>query len=206
LKVFSPTRHFADVELTARTPTPEAAPPMRASALQSRLSFDDVYQAWFDHVVRWLRALGAPEAEWQDLAQEVFCVVQRKLPTVRENLPAWLYRITQRTVKDHRRLSWFRHLYQRPRDVALEEIASTAASAEERLVVREGERLLFRLLDQLSAKRRAAFVLFEIEGYSCEQIADLEQIPIATVWTRLHHARKDYFAIVDEYRRKQVDQ
>ncbi len=203
MKVLIPRRHLVEVELTARIPAASVAPPMHATVAPPVLVFADVYEAWFDHVVRWIRALGAPEGDWQDLAQEVFCVVQRKLPTVRENLPAWLYRITQRTVKDHRRLSWFRHLYQRPRDVVLEDLASPAETAEEHLMKREDERLLFSLLDRLSVKRRTAFVLFEIEGYSCEEIAELEQIPIATVWTRLHHARKDYFALVGDYRRKQ---
>jgi RNA polymerase sigma-70 factor (ECF subfamily) len=53
----------------------------------------------------------------------------------------------------------------------------------------------------MAEKRRTAFVLFEIEGYSGEEIAELFGIPVATVWTRLHHARKDYFRLVDAYQR-----
>ena len=47
------------------------------------------------------------------------------------------------------------------------------------------------VLDRMSPLRRTAFMLFEIEGYSGEEIAELEQIPLATVYTRLHHARRD---------------
>jgi RNA polymerase sigma-70 factor (ECF subfamily) len=184
----------------------EVAVQVQAEALDAAApTFDDLYATWFPEVVRWMRALGAPEADWQDLAQDVFCVVQRKLPTFRGgSLPAWLYRITRRTVKDHRRLSWFRHLYLRPRDVALEELQSNAPTPEDQLAARQEERLLFLLLARMSEKRRTAFVLFEVEGYSGEQIAELEGVPLATVWTRLHHARKDYFAIVSSYKQREV--
>jgi RNA polymerase sigma-70 factor (ECF subfamily) len=47
------------------------------------------------------------------------------------------------------------------------------------------------LLARLSEKRRSTFILFEIEGYSGEEIAALENVPVATVWTRLHHARRE---------------
>ena len=46
------------------------------------------------------------------------------------------------------------------------------------------------------------FVLSEIEGYTGEQIAALEGMKVATVWTRLHHARRDFLQLV-ETRRKQ---
>jgi RNA polymerase sigma-70 factor (ECF subfamily) len=179
------------------------AMPLQETMARVKPSFADVYESWFNEVVRWIRAFGGPEADWHDLAQEVFLVVQRKLPTFRgESLPAWLYRITQRTVKDHRRRSWFRHLYLRPRNVILEDIQSAARNAEEQLLAKEDERLLFRLLERMSVKRRTAFILFEIEQYRCEEIAALEGVPIATIWTRLHHARKDYLAIVAAYQKK----
>jgi len=47
------------------------------------------------------------------------------------------------------------------------------------------------------------FVLFEIEGYTGEEIAGLQGIPVATVWTRLHHARRDLAVLVAAARRKE---
>jgi len=71
------------------------------------------------------------------------------------------------------------------------------------LETREKQRVLELLLSKMSEKRRVAFVLFEIEGYGGEEIADILDIPINTVWTRLHHARKDFFALVAQYRNAQ---
>src|SRR5438874_2014245 len=72
--------------------------------------FREIYERWFDDVVGWLYALGAPMSDTEDLAQEIFLVVRRKLNRFDGgNLAGWLYRISQLTVRDHRRRAWFRH-------------------------------------------------------------------------------------------------
>ena len=143
--------------------------------------------------------MGGPEADLEDLTQEVFIVVQRTLKSFDgRNLPGWLYRIASHAVRDHRRKAWFRNLFLRPRDVVLEEVEQKGPGPVEILERRESERQLYRLLAKLSDRRRVTFVLFEIEGYSGEEIAALENVPVATVWTRLHHARKELAALVAE--------
>jgi RNA polymerase sigma-70 factor (ECF subfamily) len=182
--------------------TDRGPPPARADGAAPPLDFPSVYEAWFDPVCRWARAAGCPEADLDDVAQEVFLVVRRKLAAFDgRNLAGWLYTITARTTSDHRRRAWFRNLLGRPRDVELDDLPSDGhghggedpARALER---KEDQRLVWRLLDEMSEKRRVAFALFEIEGYSGEEIAELLDVPVATVWTRLHHARKDFVALV----------
>src|SRR6185312_2002173 len=59
--------------------TPSAGRP-GARAEQGRdAKFREIYERWFDDVVGWLYALGAPMSETEDLAQEIFLVVRRKL-------------------------------------------------------------------------------------------------------------------------------
>jgi RNA polymerase sigma-70 factor (ECF subfamily) len=155
-------------------------------------SFSAIYDDWFAEVARWARALGGPEADLEDLTQDVFAIVARTLPGFDgRNLPGWLYRITRRTVRDHRRKAWFRNLFLRPRDVPLELVVEDRPAPDELYERREEERRLHQLLAKLSEKRRSTFILFEIEGYSGEEIAALESVPVATVWTRLHHARRE---------------
>jgi len=152
--------------------------------------------------MRWVRAFGGLDADLEDLTQEVFVVVRRKLATFDgANLAGWLYRIAQRTVADYRRRAWFRRALFRPPQEP-DPVQESASGPEADLEHKERCRLLVEILDQLSAKRRTAFVLFEIEGYSGEEIAALEGIPVNTVWTRLHHARKDFYA---EVVRRQAD-
>ena len=52
----------------------------------------------------------------------------------------------------------------------------------------------------MSEKLRTTFVLFEIEGYSGEEIARIQDVPLGTVWTRLHHARKEFWKLLKKQR------
>ena len=84
---------------------------LRASGGRAEPSFDQVYRSCFVDVARWVRALGANPADIEDLTQEVFIIVRRKLASFDgHNLPGFLYRIAQRTVRDHRRSAWIRRL------------------------------------------------------------------------------------------------
>jgi len=164
--------------------------------------FATVYEASFDGVVRWAGALGCPAADVDDVAQEVFLIVRRKLARFDgRNLAGWLYAITARVVRNHRRRAWFRRVLHG--SDATEEAAASGPSPAEALERQEAAQTVARLLDQLSPRRRAAFVLFEIEGLSGEEIASLQAIPLGTVWTRLHHARRDFLRLVTELRSEQ---
>jgi DNA-directed RNA polymerase specialized sigma24 family protein len=55
----------------------------------------------------------------------------------------------------------------------------------------------------MSEKLRTAFILFEIEGYSGEEIARSQDIPLGTVWTRLYQARKEFWKLVKEQARRE---
>ncbi|HEY0714199.1 MAG TPA: RNA polymerase sigma factor [Polyangia bacterium] len=177
---------------------------VRADARAEPPDFAALYDRWFEDVYRWLRALGAPAADREDLAQEVFLVVRRRLVDFdNENVAGWLYRIASRQVAAHRRRKWFRNLLARPAKEDLDTLLSAADDPASLLERKERQQLLTRLLDRMSAIRRTTFVLFEIEGYSGEEIARLQGVPVKTVWTRLHHARKDLFAMLDAHRRKE---
>ncbi|HEY3357614.1 MAG TPA: RNA polymerase sigma factor [Polyangia bacterium] len=188
------------VDLATAALTSDAGP---ASAAGAARDFDAVYDAWFDEVSRWTRALGGLEADLDDLTQEVFVVVGRKLPAFDgRNLRAWLYRIAANTVSDWRRRAWFRGLFRR-REVVLEDVPSAAPGPAEALERRDAARTLARLLERLSARRRTTFILFEIEGYTGEEIAALEGVSPATVFTRLHHARRDLLRLYADLRRSE---
>jgi RNA polymerase sigma-70 factor (ECF subfamily) len=67
----------------------------------------------------------------------------------------------------------------------------------------ESRRLFQSIVAKMSEKRRTTFVLFEIEGYSGEEIAKIQDVPLSTVWTRLHHARKDFWKLVRDLRHRE---
>lgn len=154
------------------------------------LTFGAIYTRWFDQVSQWIRAMGGPEADREDLVQDVFVVVHRRLPYFDgNNLPGWLYQIARRRVRDFRRLVWVKHLLFG--SVSLpDNLANEGASAVEILETRQKTALLERLLAKLNESERAALVLFEVEGYSGAEIAQIQGVPLNTVWARIHKARK----------------
>jgi RNA polymerase sigma-70 factor (ECF subfamily) len=176
-------------------------------AAEGSPTFEGVYARWFSDVVRWVRALGGLDADLEDIAQDVFIVVRRKLDSFDgRNVRGWLYRITQRTVRDYRRRARLRRVFSLSQDqrLTLHDVDETITSLDpsEELERREAERCLGQLLARMTDKRRTVFMLFEIEGYSGEEIAELEGVAINTIWTRLHHARKDFAALVARARRQ----
>ena len=173
---------------------------MLAERDERTLTFEQVYSSSFNDVARWIRALGGLSADVEDLTQEVFLVVRRKLSAFDgRNLRGWLYRIAQRTVRDYRRRAWFRRVFLGGGSAPDRFDASLADSDPSELYERkEAEALLHGVLLQMSEVRRSTFVLFEIEGYSGDEIAELQGIPLNTVWTRLHHARKEFLRLVAE--------
>jgi RNA polymerase sigma-70 factor (ECF subfamily) len=164
--------------------------------------FGAIYDVWFEDVSRWVRALGAQDADRDDIVQEVFMVVRRRLRAFDgTNVAGWLYRITRRQVRDFRRRSWVKHIFTNRRvenpDELPDDVKSPAAAAEQG----ENRRILQTILDRIPESRRSAFVLFEIEGLSGEEIARVQGIPVNTVWTRLHVARKEFLALAAKYQK-----
>lgn len=153
------------------------------------LDFRAIYERWFDEVSRWIRAMGGPDADREDLVQDVFLVVHRRLPDFDgQNVAGWLYRIARHRVRDFRRLLWVKHMF---RSVPLpESLPKGGASPADSVETNELRRTLERLLGKLNESERAALVLFEIDGYNGEEIAEIQGVPINTVWARIHKARK----------------
>jgi RNA polymerase sigma-70 factor (ECF subfamily) len=163
--------------------------------------FAAIYDAWFRQVYRWVRANGCPEGDVDDVTQEVFVIAQRRLTSFDgENLAGWLYRIATRTVRDHRRHSWFRNIFLRPRDVDLDTLFHPARTPAELVEEKEARAEVNGVIARMNPKWRTTFVLFEIEGFSGEEIAQAQEVPLATIWTHLHRARKEFRSLVEQDR------
>ena len=163
----------------------------------SARDFEQLYAVYFHHVTRWVRALGCPAADLDDLAQETFMIARRRLGQFEGgNTAGWLYRIAQNVTRSHRRKVWLRralHL-----DPEVEPARAPEPSPVEAYERRELRRQVQLILSKMTERRRAAFFLFEIEGYSCDEIAQLEGVALNTIYTRLHHARRDFMALLAE--------
>jgi RNA polymerase sigma-70 factor (ECF subfamily) len=164
----------------------------------ARQTLPSLYRAWFTPVVQWLRALGAPQADLEDLAQEVFLVTGRRLGDFDgRNTAGWLYRIACGQLRQHRRRFWFQALAPRGEQI-LDEVLDDRPSALAEVDTAQRLERLARILGPMSENRRSVFLLRAIEGYRIDEISVLLEIPINTVKTRLHRARKDFARLLAE--------
>lgn len=167
------------------------------------LTVEAIYEAHFDFVWRSARRLGARDSQLDDVVQEVFLVVQRRLSTFegRSELRTWLFGITRRVVSGSmRRLS-------HSREIASSEAGelpdSRVESAESQLVASEDTQLLYSLLQELDEDKRAVFVLSELEEMSGPEIADALDLHLSNVYARIRTARMAFDAALRRHRARQ---
>lgn len=175
--------------------------PLMLSALEGAPALDarQVYELHADFVWRTLQHLGVRLADLEDLGQEVFVVVHRRLSSFdgRSKLTTWLFGICLNLVQRHRRRAYlrFEFLHAEPPERV------DPSTPEHEYAAEEARVRLARLLAKLTPERRATFVLYEVEGASCEEIAELTGVPVGTVYSRLHLARKDVAKAAGRLRR-----
>ena len=152
--------------------------------------FDAIYEQWFHDVTRWVRAMGGPHADQEDLVQDVFLVAHRRLKDFDgANVGGWLYQIARRRVRDHRRLRWVKSVLLLRAPVS-DGAPLRGPGPADSFETKEKQRVLERLLEKLNQAERVAIMLFEVEGYSGQEIARIQGVPLNTVWARIHKARK----------------
>ena len=119
-----------------------------------------------------------------------------------ENPAAWLYRITKRQVRDFRRRTWIKNIFTREHTDALDTMPDDRAGPAALLERKQSQRILLTLLAKMNPDRRAAFMLFELDGLAGEEIARIQGVAVTTVWKRLQFARKEFLALVTRYTRR----
>jgi RNA polymerase sigma-70 factor, ECF subfamily len=155
-----------------------------------------LYANYATLVWRALVHLGVPEADREDLLQEVFVIVHRSRDGYegRGQLTSWLYGIALRVASRHRRRETVRKGSGRDSDIHPVELHTP----EHALVLRQRAELLERILARLPAAKREVFVMFEIQGLSTEQVARAVGVARGTIFSRLHAAREEFLAVWQE--------
>jgi RNA polymerase sigma-70 factor (ECF subfamily) len=154
---------------------------------EPRPSLRQIFDEHARYVWRTLRHLGIPEADTPDLCQEVFVTVHRKLSSFegRSSLRTWLYGICIRVASEHRRRPHVRRevpLSEPTHEASGEPGTAPDSTLEQRSAVE-------RLLAVLDEDKRQVVVLYEIEGFSMKEVAEILECPLQTAYSRLHAAR-----------------
>lgn len=156
-----------------------------------RTTLDDIRRLYEAHAAEVRQLLGrlAPGLDADDLLQEVFIVAISRADRLfaAASPRAWLFGLAIKLAATRARTARLRRFF------GLEAAAHVpAVDAPSRTVEqRQAQQAVARALESLSAAKREAFVLFELQGLSGEEVAEALGIPLKTVWTRLHHARRE---------------
>jgi RNA polymerase sigma-70 factor, ECF subfamily len=164
-----------------------------SDATESGPDLSAIYGERAEFVWLTLQRLGVRDADLEDLAHDVFLIAHRKLRFYdgTSRVTTWLFGICLRVAANYRRRAHVR--LERPMGgVETYEGISDGREPEELLGLREARVRLTAVLNSLDLTKRAVFVMFEVEGLSCGEIAAQVGIPVGTVYSRLHAARRAF--------------
>jgi RNA polymerase sigma-70 factor, ECF subfamily len=160
--------------------------PARGSSAEALFRSHSRFVADFAH------RLGVQKQELDDVVQEVFLTAHRRggyldgaaSPT------SWLGQITLLAVRTRRRTE-----RRRPTggdELDPESIANDAVGPHESMASAQALGRVQRALDTLDLDSRAVFILYELEEEPCDAIAASLGVPVGTIYSRLHAARRKF--------------
>ncbi|RAL21645.1 RNA polymerase subunit sigma-70 [Lujinxingia litoralis] len=178
-------------------------------------AFEKIVERHRDKVYRLAFSLTKSEADAQDVVQEAFINIYRKLDTFAGDaqLSSWMYRIVVNAALMRLRKA------RRRNEVSVEEVhdgarlersapgepAGWRVRGDEAVENRELRDQILAAIDQLDPKYQAVFLLREIEGLSLDQIASVLELSTGAVKTRLHRARLFLQAALEPYLGREED-
>ena len=148
----------------------------------------EIFQGHAEFVLRLVRRLGVRASDVDDVTQEVFVIVHRRLADLQAGVPvrSWLFGIARRVVANYRRQLQRRQELPSPQ---LEEVAVAGDQVSQLQNSRDRAQLEYAL-SKLDPEKREVFVLFELEGVDMKEVADMVGCPLNTAYSRLYAARQ----------------
>jgi RNA polymerase sigma-70 factor, ECF subfamily len=144
--------------------------------------------ARIDAIYRLSYAIVGDEADARDATQETFVAAWRKIRSLRDGdrFEAWLQRIAvnaaRMTLRARRR--------RRVREIPSGDVAAIAAAADRATQPSRADAdILATVLDRLPLDQRTILILHHLEGHAIAELAEILEVPVGTVKSRLHTAR-----------------
>jgi RNA polymerase sigma-70 factor (ECF subfamily) len=172
----------------------EDAPDMTAV---SDKEFSAIYDDYYLRIRGFIRASVRDEWYADDLTQETFLRARRHIDSLRDlgKIKSWLFRIAHHKCLDH-----YRSGKNRPADfIPLDGATGIADSAapEKKLEQKQMNTCVNRHLMLLPASYRTVLWLFDVQGFTQKEIAEVMDVDVGNIKVRLHRARKKMKAILE---------
>lgn len=159
-------------------------------------TFEELSMPLFDQLYNFAHWLTQDKSEAEDLVQETYAKALRGFSGFQAgtNFRAWIFRILRNTFLTSR--TGLKVAGQG--DEELDALASVDPSPEAILIGKADRNLVRQALQELSVPFREILLLCEVEEMAYEEIAQVLAIPVGTVMSRLHRARKALRALLIE--------
>lgn len=156
--------------------------------------FESLYREHFEYVWASLRRLGVRPPNLEDVTQDVFLTVHRRLHTYDPARPLrpWIFGIAMRVASDFRKLA--RH--RREVGPIPGEAASNDARPDHQAGDLEARRIVAEALRAIGESRRPVFILHDIDELVMREVAEVLSIPLHTGYSRLRKAREEFASAV----------
>src|SRR5437588_1259349 len=172
----------------------------------SRESFAQEAIGYLDTLYRGALRLTRDPAQAEDLVQDTYVRALRYQASyqVGTNMKAWLFAIM-------RNLFWDRFKGGRPEDVSLDgdgefalydTLKDPTAKPEAEVLDRIAAEEVVGAVERLPELHREVVLLVDVEGFSYREAADVLGVPIGTVMSRLHRARRQLQKSLSDYARE----
>jgi len=163
-------------------------------------SFRELVQRYEKPVVRMIKNLIDDHHICEDIAQDVFFTVYRKINSydpARSNFSTWLF-----TIARNKSLNVMKK--KRPSLISSLSENSDSFAPTDTLIQQEFFDRLDKALQNLPAKQKTAFVLAEFERLPYEQIAQIEGVRIGTIKSRINRAKKKLRSALESFKEDDV--
>jgi RNA polymerase sigma-70 factor (ECF subfamily) len=154
---------------------------------------ESLFRQYASFVASFLYRQGARGADIDDMVQDVFLTAHRRggyRPGVASPTTFLAHIALEANLK--RRRGDGRWQRSRSDEATVATVGRGPSDPAQALAALEAARRLQSALDAMEHGHRAVFILFELEGESCDSIAAGLQLPVGTVHSRLHTARKAF--------------
>lgn len=153
-----------------------------ANAAKNALQVARIFSENFDFVYRSLIRLGAAKSDAEDLAQEVFLTLFRRMDVFDDSrsIRAWLYGIARNTVRDHLGKAHIRR----------EAFVDAPETSGDTHHDRDMAELLYKALMDIDEPTRSVLILVDLEGFGMKEVAEILGINAATGYSMAQRGRE----------------
>lgn len=167
-------------------------------------AFEEIVFKYQDKIYNLCRHMLGNAHDAEDAAQDVFLKAYQNLNKFRPeaSLHTWLYRIAVNTCIDYRRKPFFESLFKSSKegDEFVEELPADSPSPDRLYESKQISNAIQLALGRLSERLRMVILLKEIEGLSYEEIAEVLDVSIGTVKSRISRAREELKKLLKKFR------